>query len=189
MKVAMKAIKDNFKTAPVDERGEEIRKAVEYKLERIVRTADSHLKSTIANAAVGVLSFLKDYDSLAEKPSTLPSTVTSKLSTDWRSRMDDLRIATAVYSSFDTRQGACVLIERDGTLSTYDLATDVLTEYKSTYDLPTYYQEKITILKVMGESQPIEHIGIKFEDSDNTHGIRRELEYFFLVAGETRTTC
>jgi hypothetical protein len=189
MKVAMKAIKDSFKTAPLDERGEEIRKAVEYKLERIARNAASHVTSSMANAAVDVLTFFKDYDSLPEKPSTLPPTVTRKLSTEWRSRLDDMRIATSVLDKFSARQGACVLIERDGTLSTYDLATDVLTECKSTYDLPPYYQEKITILKVMGESQPVEHIGIKFEDSDHTHGIRRELEYFFLVAGETHTTC
>ncbi len=189
MKIAMKAIKNSFKSAPLDERGEDIRKAVEHKLERTARTATSHVTSSMANAAVDVLTFFKDYDSLPEKPSTLPHNVTRKLSTEWRSRLDDMRIATSVYDKFSTKQGACVLIERDGTLSMYDLATEMLTEHQSTYDLPTYYQEKITILKVMGDSQPVEHIGIKFEDSDHTHGVRRELEYFFLVAGETHTTC
>jgi len=189
LKIAMKAIKDYFKSAPLDERGEDIRKAVEYKLERTARTAASYVTSAAANAAVDMLTFFRDYDSLPEKPSTLPHNVTRKLSTEWRSRLDDMRIATSVLNKFSTKQGACVLIERDGTLSMYDLATGTLIEHQSTYDLPTYYQEKITILKVMADSQPVEHIGIKFEDSDSTHGVRRDLEYFFLVAGETHTTC
>ena len=57
---------------------------------------------------------------------------------------------------------------------------DVLMETTNTYDLLPNYQEKFAILKIMEYKQPIEHVGVKFNDLP---------DLYFLVGGETITTC
>jgi hypothetical protein len=77
--------------------------------------------------------------------------------------------------------GICIRIEKDGTLTVVDMNDmNVRMETTSTYDLPANYQEKFAILKIMDYKQPIEHVGVKFEESP---------DLYFLVGGETITTC
>ena len=189
LKQAMKSIKDSFKPKQNDERADDLRKTVESKVGRLSYLADSHLQGMVRGAYAEVIAFLTEYDSLDPKPAQLPSKVTTKLGSTWRTYVDNNRIAGSVLKDFTADNGACVRIEEDGTLSVLDLASGRFTEHTSTYDLPTYYQEKITILKVMDENQPVEGVGARFESYDNTNGVRRDMQYFFLVGGETRTTC
>lgn len=189
LKQAMKTIKDSFKPKQYDERADELRTTVVNKVERLARHADTHLQGLVRGAYAEVIAFLMEYDSLDPKPAQLPSKVTQKMGSNWRTYVDNNRIAESVHKNFIARNGACVRIEEDGTLSVLDLASGRFNEHASTYDLPTYYQEKITILKVMDENQPVEGVGARFESYDNTNGVRRDMQYFFLVGGETRTTC
>jgi hypothetical protein len=98
-----------------------------------------------------------------------------------QSRYDNLRIAKAVQHSFASNYGVCIRTEKDGTITVVDMNDmNVRMETTSTYDLPTNYQEKFAILKIMEYKQPIEHVGVKFEESP---------DLYFLIGGETITTC
>lgn len=189
LKQAMKTIKDSFKPKQNDERADDLRRTVSQRVDRLSHHADSHLQGIVRSSYAEVIAFLTGYDSLDPKPSQLPSKVTNKLGPTWRTYVDNARIAESVLKDFNANDGVCVRIEEDGTLSVLDLASGHFAEHTSTYDLPTYYQEKITILKVMDENQPVEGVGARFESYDNTNGVRRDMQYFFLVGGETRTTC
>jgi hypothetical protein len=113
----------------------------------------------------------------------------TSLGREWKDKLNDYRIAKAVTKAFVGNRGVCIRIETDGALATYDLTTKEFVEHKSTYDLPTNYQEKITMLKLMEEYQPIEHVGVWFEESTHDHRLRIEYKYFFLIEGETYTDC
>lgn len=188
LKVAMKALKETFTPKPDDERARELNSIVDNKMNRIVRHATDHLEGAIRHAAHEVAVFLSDYDGASVKPSQLPPEVSAKLGSKWREYLSNVRISKSVQMAYATNTGACLRIEDDGSLSMWDMTTQTYSEHKSTYELPTYYQEKITILKLMEENQPVEHIGVKFEDYTHTNGVRRDMHYFFLVAGETYTT-
>jgi hypothetical protein len=101
---------------------------------------------------------------------------------------DDYRIANSLLDKFTKhKDGVAIRIEIDGTINVVDIATtSMLYEVKSTYDLPDNYQEKITIAKILEHRQPVEHIGVRFEDSsrDNPDKV-----YFYLVGGDTFTDC
>jgi hypothetical protein len=185
LKIAVKVIKEMFKPAPIEKRAEELGDTVSDKINRMVRRAADHVEGSVRMAAREVVAFLAEYDELETKPAKVPTNVMAKLPREWRMYIDNHRISRAVQASFSTNTGACLRIEDDGSLSMWDMATKEFTEHKSTYELPTNYQEKITILKLMDEDQPVEHIGVKFSDFTHTNGVRRQMTYFFLVAGDT----
>lgn len=189
LKLAMKTVKEYFKVKPVNERAVEMQGHLEYKLRRMTTHAEDAVTSPVRNSISEVVAFLASYNELDPKPAGLPNTLEAKLSKHWRDKLNDYRIASSVYTAFKTNQGVCVRIEVDGALATFDLASKEFVEHKSTYDLPTNYQEKISMLKLMDESQPVEHVGVWFEDSSHEHRVRIEHKYFFLVAGKTYTDC
>jgi hypothetical protein len=97
----------------------------------------------------------------------------------------NLRIAESVKRDYGSKSGVVIRIERDDTINVVDVATNsIMLETKSTYDLPTNYQEKFTMLKIVESSQPIENVGVKFISETSKHkGI------YYLVGGDTVTTC
>ena len=189
LKLAMKTVKEHFKTKPLDKRASDMRDSIQNRIQRMTRNAQGNASSSVTNAATEVLEFLVSYDAMDPKPATLPKSLHVNLGIGWRDKLNDYRIAQSVAEAFVHKRGACVRIETDGALATLDLATNDFVEHKSTYGLPTNYQEKITMLKLMEECQPIEHVGVWFEVSETDHRIRTEYKYFFLVGGETYTDC
>ena len=107
--------------------------------------------------------------------------LTEAMKSDGQSNYDNYGIAKAVQHSFGSNYGVCIRTEKDGTITVIDMGDmNVRMETTSTYDLPTNYQEKFAILKIMEYKQPIEHVGVKFEESP---------DLYFLIGGETITTC
>lgn len=98
---------------------------------------------------------------------------------------EDRRITRRVHANFDKRNGVLVRLLRDESLSVLDIASNKITEVKSTYDLPKNFQEKLAILKVMGKYTPIDNVGVSFEMVIDD-GVTPELVYF-LIHGETLT--
>lgn len=96
-------------------------------------------------------------------------------------KIDSYNVALAVKKAFQDKFGVIVQLERDETISVVDCATQEFMNIKSTYDLPENYQEKLAILKIMEDNQPVRHMGCKFaithESVDKT--------LFFLVGGAT----
>ena len=52
--------------------------------------------------------------------------------------------------------------------------------HETTYDMPTFMQEKVTMLKMMPKNEPLDHVGVKFVESDG-------LELFVITDGDTVT--
>lgn len=189
LKVVMKEVKASFKPRADDKRADEITSSIGSLMHRMVRNANSHVSSSVGNAAVEVMMFLNKFESDESKPTAIPEELDKKLGRDWRTYLDNARIASAVHNSFSHGKGVCVRIERDGCLSVVDLVDKRLSDHESTYDLAPNYQEKITMLKLMDEAQPIEHVGVRFQDCESSNGVRQDFNYFFLVSGATYTNC
>lgn len=143
-------------------------------IQSMVNTAGSQARGFLVGQHEAVLSYLTGATPMSPE-------LAEAVKVDGQARYDNLRIAKAVQHSFMANYGICVRIEKDGTLTVVDMNDmNVRMETTSTYDLPTNYQEKFAILKIMDYKQPIEHVGVKFEESP---------DLYFLIGGETITTC
>jgi len=52
--------------------------------------------------------------------------------------------------------------------------------YETTYDMPTFMQEKVTMLKMMPKNEPLDHVGVKLTALDDS-------ELFVITDGDTVT--
>lgn len=189
LKVVMKEIREAFKPRSMEKRVEEVTDTISTQLLRMKRNATSHVQSSVQSAATEVLMYLHKLQSGSARSTELPSELLAKLGRNWETYLDSARISESVVADYNAKRGICVRIERDGKLAVVDLATDTLTEHDTTYDLTSNYQEKITMLKLMDEAQPIEHVGARFTDWNSENGVRCDYDYFFLVSGATYTNC
>ena len=152
---------------------------------KIVEDLRGLINSMVNNSASQSRGFLNTHhaDVLAYMTGASPMSValTEAMKIDGQSKYDNYRIAKAVQHSFGSNYGVCIRTEKDGTITVVDMNDmNVRMETTSTYDLPANYQEKFAILKIMEYNQPIEHVGVKFENDP---------DLYFLVGGETITTC
>ena len=189
LKVVMKEIREAFKPRSNEKRIAEVTDTISTQLLRMKNNANSHVRSSVQNAASEVLMYLYKLHTGSVGSTELPSDLLAKLGRNWETYLDSARISESVVNDYNTKRGICVRIERDGKLAVVDLATDTLNEHDTTYDLTSNYQEKITMLKLMDEAQPIEHVGARFTDWNNENGVRCDYDYFFLVSGATYTNC
>ena len=198
LKEIMKVIKEAFKPKAIDLVVEEIVEAVDYRTSRLEGWAKDHCRSAVNRASFEVLEYLtavhtgiEPLGDLLTQLGTkgLPQNLLAQLGPKWLDHMDNHRITQSISTQWARRYGVAVRIERDGTINVVDLATRTLSPCKSTYDLPTNYQEKITMLKIVDEDQPIEHIGFRFENEANINGVRTKYEYFYLIGGDTYISC
>ena len=173
-KNAVKIAMDSFKRTASDVIACKIVTEVGGDIQSMVNTAGAQGRGFLTGQYEAILSYLTGATPMSPE-------LTEAIKVDGQARYDNLRIAKAVQHSFMANYGICIRIEKDGTLTVVDMNDmNVRMETTSTYDLPTNYQEKFAILKIMDYKQPIEHVGVKFEESP---------DLYFLVGGETITTC
>jgi hypothetical protein len=185
-KKALKLANDLFEKSPADVLAKQIHGRVEECMQSMGRTAENHFEHTFYNPLAQIGMYLHKVKQ--EGPQPFPTELEPKFSKDWMQRADDYRIANSLLHRFDKlKDGVAIRIEIDGTINVVDIATmSMLYEAKSTYDLPDNYQEKITIAKILEHRQPVEHIGVRFDDASSDHPDRA---YFYLVGGDTFTDC
>lgn len=153
---------------------------------KIVDELNDYINNMVSNAGSQARTFVGSHhsDVLAylTGASGVSAELTEAIKAEGQSRYDNYRIARAVQHAFVSKYGICIRTEKDGTITVVDLSDldNVRMETTNTYDLPTNFQEKFAILKIMEYKQPIEHVGVKFADSP---------DLYFLVGGETITTC
>ena len=185
-KKALKLATDLFDKSPADVLAKEIHGKVEDMVNSMARSAENQFEHTFYNPLSDIGMYI--YKVKQEGPQPFPTDIEAKLGKDWIQKADNYRIAKSVQDKFNKyKDGVAIRIEIDGTINVVDIATvSMLYEVKSTYDLPPNYQEKITIAKILEHRQPVEHIGVRFEDgySDNP-----DRAYFYLVGGDTFTDC
>jgi hypothetical protein len=174
-KNAVKIAMDVFKRTEPNVIAAKIVTEIGGDIQSMVNTAGAQARGFLTNQYEAVLSYLT-----GASPTMSPELIEA-IKVDGQAKYDNIRIAKAVQHSFVSNYGVCIRTEKDGTITMVDMNDmNVRIETTSTYDLPTNYQEKFAILKIMEYKQPIEHVGVKFEESP---------DLYFLVGGETITTC
>jgi len=185
-KKALKLATELFEKSPADVLANQIHTRVAEAMRSMGQTAENHFEHSFYNplAQIGMYLHRVKHDG----PQPFPTELESKFSKDWMERADNYRIAHSLLDKFEKhKDGVAIRIEIDGTINVVDVATvSMLYEAKSTYDLPNNYQEKITIAKILEHRQPVEHIGVRFDDGSHDHP---ERAYFYLVGGDTFTDC
>ena len=173
-KNAVKIAMDVFKRTEPNVIAAKIVTEIGGDIQNMVNNAGSQASVFVRGHHETILSYLTG-------ASPMSAELTEAMKTDGQAKYDNYRIAKAVQHSFTSNYGVCIRTEKDGTITVVDMNDlNVRMETTSTYDLPANYQEKFAILKIMDYKQPIEHVGVKFEESP---------DLYFLVGGETITTC
>ena len=173
-KNAVKIAMDSFKRTEPNVIAGKIVDEVNSYINSMINTAGSQARGFLGNHHADVLAYMTG-------ASPMSAELTEAMKVDGQSRYDNYRIARSIQHAFVSKYGVCIRTEKDGTITVVDMNDlNVRMETTSTYDLPANYQEKFAILKIMDYKQPIEHVGVKFEDSP---------DLYFLVGGETITTC
>jgi hypothetical protein len=185
-KKALKLANDLFDKSPADVLAKQIHMRVEESMQSMHRSAENQFEHSFYNPLAQIGMYLHKVKQ--DGPQPFPTEIESKFGKDWMDRADNYRIANSLLHKFDKlKDGVAIRIEIDGTINVVDVATvSMLYEAKSTYDLPDNYQEKITIAKILEHRQPVEHIGVRFDDASSDHP---ERAYFYLVGGDTFTDC
>jgi hypothetical protein len=174
-KNAVKIAMDSFKRTEPNVIAAKIVNEINGDIQSMVNTAGSQARGFLVGQHEAVLSYLTG------ATPTMPPELIEALKVDGQNKYDNYRIAKAVQHSFASNYGVCIRTEKDGTITVVDMNDmNVRMETTSTYDLPANFQEKFAILKIMEYKQPIEHVGVKFEESP---------DLYFLIGGETITTC
>ena len=185
-KKALKLANDLFEKSPADVLAKQIHERVESYMNSMCQSAENQFEHSFYNPLAQIGMYLHKVKH--EGPQPFPTDIEPKFGKDWMEKGDDYRIAKSLLDKFEKhKDGVAIRIEMDGTINVVDIATvSMLYEAKSTYDLPNNYQEKITIAKILEHRQPVEHIGVRFDDASSDHP---ERAYFYLVGGETYTDC
>ena len=185
-KKALKLATELFEKSPADVLAKQIHTRVEEFMQSMGRTAENQFEHSFYNPLAQIGMYLHKVKQ--DGPQPFPTDIEPKFGKEWMQRADDYRIAYSLLDKFTKhKDGVAIRIEIDGTINVVDVATvSMLYEAKSTYDLPNNYQEKITIAKILEHRQPVEHIGVRFDDASSDHP---ERAYFYLVGGETFTDC
>jgi hypothetical protein len=185
-KKALKLANDLFEKSPADVLAKQIHERVEESMISMARSAENQFEHSFYNPLAQIGMYLHRVKQ--DGPQPFPTELEPKFGKDWMEKGDDYRIAKSLLNKFEKhKDGVAIRIEMDGTINVVDIATvSMLYEAKSTYDLPNNYQEKITIAKILEHRQPVEHIGVRFDDASSDHP---ERAYFYLVGGETFTDC
>jgi hypothetical protein len=185
-KKALKLANDLFEKSPADVLAKQIHERVESYMNSMRQSAENQFEHSFYNPLAQIGMYLHKVKQ--DGPQPFPTEIESKFGKDWMAKGDDYRIANSLLDKFTKhKDGVAIRIEIDGTINVVDVATvSMLYEAKSTYDLPNNYQEKITIAKILEHRQPVEHIGVRFDDGSHDHP---ERAYFYLVGGDTFTDC
>ena len=185
-KKALKLATELFEKSPADVLAKQIHGRVEESMISMARSAENQFEHSFYNPLAQIGMYLHRVKQ--DGPQPFPTELEPKFGKDWMEKGDDYRIAKSLLDKFEKhKDGVAIRIEMDGTINVVDIATtSMLYEVKSTYELPDNYQEKITIAKILEHRQPVEHIGVRFDDASSDNP---ERAYFYLVGGDTFTDC
>ena len=185
-KKALKLATELFEKSPADVLAKQIHGRVEECVHSMHRSAEQQLEQCLYNPLADIGMYLHRVKHGGPQP--FPTELEAKFGKEWVDKGDNYRIAKSLLDRFTKhKDGVAIRIEMDGTINVVDIATtSMLYEVKSTYELPDNYQEKITIAKILEHRQPVEHIGVRFDDASNDNP---ERAYFYLVGGDTFTDC
>jgi hypothetical protein len=182
-KTAVKIAKDVFKPLPPSDRARQIFGAFREVYDGILWSAGARLRDLHNAYRTETFDYVLSIVDGSPQPIN-PKLLQELQSEKFREMRDTYRIAQAVSCPMKESLGALVYQDRNEALTVIDLETFSLTKLSSTYDLPTNYQEKYTILKVMEFNQPIDGMGVKLKIEIDDE----KFECCYLVPGSTIVT-
>jgi hypothetical protein len=183
---AIKVMQEYFKPKPNSVFQEEVVKICMSKIDAMFTTAKYRVDSLLERSRIDMyLYLLEQHEGMSP---ALPARFKTVLeSSDNLQHLHNLRIVKSVHDKAK-KGGAIVTTFSDSTIWYVDMATGDLpiVKMKSTYELPTNYQEKLALLKLCDSAQPVDHVGVRF----NTE-IEKDSEavLYYLVSGDTVVTC
>lgn len=113
-----------------------------------------------------------------------PKSVMSRIDDKTVKAYKEYVVARGVMEHLKKGNGYLAHYMADGTFLVVDVKDHkTAAKIASTYEMPAFMQEKITMLKLMDNNQFAENIGVK--SSMDFIGIGEETPYYFIVGGET----
>lgn len=186
LKTALKIAKEVFVKDSMDTQASKIITSMQSQYNGLVWQAGKRYKAKCENLLVPSFEYVLSV--IDEAPQPIDPVILQEVKSDsFRQARDNYRIAKSLFYCMNNGQGAVVYTDIHGKLSFIDADSKKFSKIESTYDLPTNYQEKYTILKVMELNQPIEHVGVKIEfQIDELDSVKRA--YYYLAPGDTVVT-
>jgi hypothetical protein len=183
---AIKVMQEYFKPKSNSVFQEEVVKICMSKIDSMFTTAKHKVDSLLESSRVDIyLYLLAQHEGMS--PALPARFKTISESSDDLQNFHNLRIVKAIHSEAK-KGGAIVAALSDSTIWYMGMATGDLpiVKIKSTYELPTNYQEKLALLKLCDSAQPVDHVGVKFKTE-----IEKDSEaiLYYLVSGDTVITC
>jgi hypothetical protein len=182
---AIKIILDSFKPPAMDQLAGGLYAALSSEISDMTRHYKWALQDIMDRSRLRMAEFILDlHDNGAkELPEDLKVELFKKSTAMQTFR--DSKIGNNIATNFESKNGSVAALFEDGSVWYVDIADKTLHKLSSTYDLPTNFQEKISMLRILEHRQPVENMGVYFDVTVQT----RKCKLFFLVAGDTVFTC
>jgi hypothetical protein len=139
---------------------------VGYKVSSVSSSMERNLEHPFRYNVEGLPAFICAYHEATlnkTPPPLLPVDVVNKIPANWKTLVESIDIAKNMATTFNAGEGAIVYKHETCMVVAY-LQHKSLCKITSTYELPVEYQDKLAMLKIMGDSQPVRGIGVRFDE-------------------------
>ena len=181
--VAVKTLLSKCKKVSPEKTQHDFVDAAQREILRCVYRATSTVAEDLDEGVIAAMEYFRERH--LGKDLEIPKEVMAIFSKEQvSSNIDIARAVKEFRNEIAADRGAVVKVELDGSLLVAHLGETAVKRYKSTYNLPVYYQEKLAMLRMLDSDQPVEHVGMRFNPRglDASYGADN---LFFLVAGDT----
>ena len=181
--VAVKTLLSKCKKVAPEKTQHDFVDAAQREILRCVYRATSTVAEDLDEGVIAAMEYFRERH--LGKDLEIPKEVMAIFSKEQvSSNIDIARAVKGFRNETAADRGAVVKVELDGSLLVAHLGETAVKRYKSTYNLPVYYQEKLAMLRMLDSDQPVEHVGMRFNPRglDASYGADN---LFFLVAGDT----
>lgn len=182
VKVAIKTCLEAFKSKSQDRMAKAVLSGFDYAMSALNLSTRDAVLASIRHGARGtqIGCFLGEFQG-----GPLPDNIRDMVATEKLvEKVAAFRAAQTIAAAESSKHGVVLSPAPEGAFVMVDLGKpDAVVVIKDTYALPTNYQEKLAILKIMGKNEPVPNIGFKYDDSDTAQfGLS-----YFLVGGDVIT--
>lgn len=153
------------------------------KLETLTNRAGTGVSHVIERNAQHIATFLLAAHNNREL--RVPDALLNMLASGWQDKVHSAKAIKTMLDLFRAKEGMAVKLLEDGSYMAVDCSTNFMIESSSPYDLPSEYQTKLAMLKLVDFDQPVVDIGVKIKFADSVS----PTTMFYMTPGEVKTTC
>ena len=161
-KVALREAAQAFAPYELMELASKTISAADDVVTRIASRAQQQLTWALNNAQIDLAKYAADV--IDNGPHAIPDLILTKLPHGWRDKLNNYNVAENVKDSCRRLDGMALKLMPSGEFLAVTMRDkDVVAQSSNPYDLPSEYQDKFAILKMMEKDQPIANVGVKGE--------------------------